>query len=62
MNFHTLIAKNGDRRREIEAGEVSSENRPKNHTILQLERQLMSGKGRVVTPGLSQSFWHRSHP
>ncbi|CAL2278137.1 unnamed protein product [Prunus armeniaca] len=27
MNFHTLIAKNGGRRREIEAGEVSSENR-----------------------------------
>ncbi|KAI5314501.1 hypothetical protein L3X38_043677 [Prunus dulcis] len=27
MNFHTLIARNGGRRREIGAGEVSDENR-----------------------------------
>ncbi|CAL2252513.1 unnamed protein product [Prunus armeniaca] len=27
-----------------------------------LERRPMSGKGRIVTPGLSRSFWHRSRP
>ncbi|CAL8994080.1 unnamed protein product, partial [Prunus brigantina] len=47
MNFHTLITKNGPRRREIGAGEVSSKNRPKNHVFRRLERRPMSGKGRV---------------
>ncbi|CAL2243335.1 unnamed protein product [Prunus armeniaca] len=57
LNHQKRWPEEGDR-----AGEVSSENRPKTCIFRRLERRPMSGKGRVMTPGLSRSFWHRSRP